>query len=78
MSSKEENNVSITKSGHQGGIAKDGFHTSDHVYSDKQITLLSSRKDSPSLDVAENEVQFNHMRDTAENLSQLKDNDLEE
>eukprot|EP00957_Ditylum_brightwellii_P157929 12021288-Ditylum_brightwellii.AAC.1 len=78
MSSKEDNNVLINKGGHQGGMAKDGFHTSEHVCSDEQITLLSSRKDSPSLNVAEHEVQFNHMRDTVEDLSQLKDNDLEE
>eukprot|EP00957_Ditylum_brightwellii_P098047 7469054-Ditylum_brightwellii.AAC.1 len=46
--------------------------------SSDRITLLSSRKNSPSLDVGEHEVLFNHMRDTVENLSQLKDNELEE
>eukprot|EP00957_Ditylum_brightwellii_P132696 10118619-Ditylum_brightwellii.AAC.1 len=68
--------------GHQsvfsGDIAKDDLYTSDNVCSDEQVDLLASKRNTPHLDVVENEAQFNHMIDHVENLSQSKENDLEE
>eukprot|EP00957_Ditylum_brightwellii_P068876 5228103-Ditylum_brightwellii.AAC.1 len=79
MSSKEYVDVLVNRGGgHQGGIAKDDVHTSDNLCSNGQVDLLPSRKDTPHLDVVESEVQFNHMKDNVDNLSQLKYNDLRE
>eukprot|EP00957_Ditylum_brightwellii_P142029 10820970-Ditylum_brightwellii.AAC.1 len=72
----EDIGVLMNKGGHQGSIAKDDFHTSSNFCSIDQVDLLSSRKDALHLDVVENKVQFNHMKDNVDNISQLKDNDL--
>eukprot|EP00957_Ditylum_brightwellii_P111001 8465614-Ditylum_brightwellii.AAC.1 len=82
MSSKEDSDVSINKGGHQsvftGGITEDDLYTFDNVCSAEQVDLLACRRNTPHLDVVENEVQFKHMKDYVENLPQSKDNDLEE
>eukprot|EP00957_Ditylum_brightwellii_P074591 5668015-Ditylum_brightwellii.AAC.1 len=82
MSSKKGSYVSINKAGHQslfsGGIAEDDLYTSDIVCSDEQVDHLAIRRNTPHIDVVENELQFSHIKNNVENLSQSKDNGLEE